>query len=42
MVPSTTWPMLAGQFYNEKLVVQMLEIDYEDGFEVLVKKEMVA
>ncbi|KAL5546018.1 hypothetical protein UlMin_005705 [Ulmus minor] len=52
-VPMITWPMFADQFYNEKLIVQILRIGEsvgtklivpwgkEDNFEVLVKKKEI-
>lgn len=52
-VPMVTWPMFAEQFYNEKLIVQVLKIGLrigvefavtwgeEEKFGVVVKKEKV-
>lgn len=39
-VPMITWPMFAEQFYNEKLVVNVLKIGVRVGAEIAVKMEL--
>lgn len=39
-VPMITWPMFAEQFYNEKLVVNVLKIGVRVGVEIAMKMEL--
>ena len=39
-VPMITWPMFAEQFYNEKLVVNVLKIGVRVGVEIGMKSEL--
>lgn len=39
-VPMITWPMFAEQFYNEKLVVNVLKIGVRVGVEIAMRMEL--